>query len=121
MPDELFELLKTAIPIVLGVLATFFFVKLADPLRKLKEISKSPVVSILAAAAVMLAEVYWSHYDGEGQFEFACDWLAKRLGVPIDQVRELVQGAYEALKGILGDEWGALKLGLDSQVSSRAA
>ena len=114
MSDQLLEWAKVGIPLVIGLAVSWLVLRFADPLRRLKELSKSPAVSILAAAAVMLAEAYWSDYGGEVQFEHACEWLASWLDVPADQVRELVQSAYEALRSILGDEWGALKLDLDS-------
>jgi len=113
MGNEVMELLRMAFPVVIGLAASYLFAKFADPLKRLKDLSKSPVVSILAAAAVMLAEAYWSDYEGKVQFEKACEWLAHWLDAPAVEVEQLVKGAYEALKSILGDEWGSLKLGLE--------
>jgi len=112
MSDQLLEWMKMGLPLILGLAVGWLALRFADPLKRLKELSNSPAVSILAAAAVMLAEAYWSDYGGEAQFEAACKWLAGWLNVPVDQVREIVQAAYDALRDILGDEWGALKLGL---------
>jgi len=112
MSVTIYEWIKTGIPLVLGLIVSYLVMRLADPLKRLKELSTSPIVSILASAAVLLAEAYWSKYGGEVQFAQACEWLAAWLGVPADQVRDLVQAAYEALKAILGDQWGKLKLDL---------
>lgn len=112
MSEELLDLIKTGIPVILSIVLALLFARFRDPLKRLKDLSKNPIISILASAAVLIAEAYWSRYGGEVQFEQACEWLAAWLGVPVDQVRDIVQGAYEALKAILGENWGALKLGL---------
>ena len=109
MSETFFEWIRAGIPLVLGLVVSYLVMRFGDPLKRLKDLSTSPVVSILASTAVLLAEALWGDYGGEVQFEAACEWLAARLGVPVDQVRELVQAAYDALKAILGDEWGTLK------------
>jgi|GEM_PF-2720143 len=112
MSDQLLEWTKVGLPLIIGLVLSWLVLRFADPLGRLKKLSDSPAISILAAAAVMLAEAYWSDYGGEVQFEAACEWLASWLHVPVDRVREIIQAAYEALKEILGDEWDTLKLGL---------
>ena len=83
--------------------------------KRIKELSRHPVIGIVASAIVVMVEMWHSDLGGEEQFGEACGLLGLVFGLEPEQVEELVQKAYEAMKALLGDEWEALKLNL-SQV-----
>jgi len=111
-----FDWILVGILWVLAAVISFVFARWRDPLRKLKDICQGqPIWSILAAAAVMIAEAVWGEYSGRRQLEEACrmlsDFLAARgIKVSPEQLEEIVQRAYETMKELLGEHWGALKL-----------
>jgi len=104
--------------LLIPAVAGWIFSRWSEPLREFKRIWKgNPILGIIASAVVMAVEMIWSEYDGAYQFDRACELLAEMarrfgIGVSKEQVREIVQTAYETLKRILGEQWGALKLGL---------
>ena len=112
--DELYKIVLTAIPVVLGLAVGYLVKRYRDPLKWLKGLSSSPILSALAAAAVLIAEAAWSDWGGEFQFERAIellvDWSCGALTV--EQAHEIVQVVYQALKKLLGEHWDGLKVGL---------
>ena len=109
------------IPLLLTAAIGWAVARWAEPLREFKRIWRgNPIMGIIAAAIVMAAEMVWNEYDGAYQFDRACELLADlaaRYGLLVseEQVREIVQAAYEMLKKLLGERWDALKLGLAGQ------
>lgn len=124
MGDELFQILLTRVlPIALAALVGFLFERYRDPLKTLKELAGSPIMSIMATAAVLVAEVLWSEHDGEFQLKKAIEMLAKwsRGLLTVEQAGEIVLIVYQSLKDLLGDHWDDLKLALMSQAGSAGA
>lgn len=105
------------IPLVLTAAAGWALARWSEPLKEFKRIWKgNPIVGIVASAIIMAVEMVWSEYDGAYQFDRACELLAKLAarwwGIPLskEQVKEIVQTAYETLKELIGENWDALKV-----------
>ena len=114
MSDELYRSLIVVIIAVLGGAVGFLFNQYRDPLKSIKRRLGSPIISVLASAAVLIAEAVWSDYGGDVQFGRAVDMLVmwSRGALTKEQVREIIQVVYESLKDLLGDHWQDLKLSL---------
>ena len=108
--NDVLRALATIIVWALGVGAGWLFYKYRDPLKRIKDLSSNPIVGIFAGTFVTLAEMWHSDLGGEEQFREACGLLANTLGVEPADVEELVQKAYEAMKELLAEEWGALRV-----------
>ena len=116
---ELQEWLIAGIPLIVGGIVVFLVQRFRGPLVELKKLFKGqPIAQVFAAAAVMIAEAIWTDYEGEVQFEKACEMVAemlyKRLGYQIapEQIEVLVQTAYDTLKKVCGEQWEGLGLSL---------
>ena len=116
MDEQVFNAIVTVVVAIIMWVGGYVLARYRDPLRRIKELSKHPVVAILATAVVAIVEAYWTELDGQKQFEAACDLLARMLKVEPEQVEGLIQAAYEALKALLGEEWDSLKLNLSQLV-----
>ena len=111
-------ILLAAIPLILAAVVGFIFARWAEPLKAIKDIyAGQPIYGILAAAVVMISEAVWSNYGGAAQFAKACEMLGELLGgvLSADEVEVIVQKAYETLRALLDEHWGALKLDLAGQ------
>ena len=107
------DILLWLVPLVLGALVGWAFAQFGDTLRNVKKIYEGePIWSILAGAAVMIAESVWSGYDGEAQFNKACEMVSRWLGGKLSpgDVERVVQRAYDVMKKLLGEHWDAIKL-----------
>ena len=114
MSDELYRSLIIVIVAVLGALVGWLFNQYRDPLKSIKRRLGSPIISVLASAAVLIAEAIWCDLGGAEQFERAVEMLLRfsRGTFTEEQAREIIQAVYESLKNLLGDHWEDLKLSL---------
>jgi len=116
--NPLVDWIVAGIVLLVPAIVGWVFARLSEPLRRLKKIwAENPIVGIVASAIVMAVEMVWSEYDGEYQFDRACEllanWLAGR-GIEISpaQIKEIVQDAYETIKELFGNQWDSLKMNL---------
>jgi len=110
-----YDVLMWLIPLALTAAVGLLFGRLSGPLARLKRLwTGTPIFGILGAAAVMIAEAVYSEYDGEEQFRYACEALARFTAgtLTADQVEELVEKAYHTLKQLWGEHWELLKINL---------
>ena len=121
MSEELYRSLIVVIVAALGAVVGFLFEQYRDPLKSIKRRLGSPILSVLASAAVLIAEAVWSDFGGEVQFERAVDMLVlwSRGALTEEQVREIIQVVYELLRDLLGDHWQDLKLSLMAKPNGR--